>query len=176
MNLIHALRFSFIFVLVTLSNQNYLNAGWFENESSGKLLLAGKEHELNFWQKFTGNRWIKNQEKNEQEQPTNATKTLLKNHAVSVVKFGTPWCPACIAMSNIDQTIIKKFAAPKNTKNFMFLNVDGDTPKNKALLKEYKIQGYPTYIIFKKGNIVKTLVGMQNQQKLESEITMLLEK
>lgn len=107
------------------------------------------------------------------------TKTIqqeLKNHSVVMIKFGTSWCPSCIAMKDIDNIITTKFTEVKNKKKFIFLEVDGDAQENQELLKTYKIQGFPTYCLLKTGEIIKTLVGMQNQNTLESEINTLLKK
>ncbi len=72
------------------------------------------------------------------------------------------WCAPCRMMAPVFEALSKEL---KNVK-FAKLNVD-DNPE---IASKYNIMSIPTFLIFKNGEPVKTLVGVMPKEKLKSEI------
>ena len=49
-----------------------------------------------------------------------------------------------------------------------------NTDENPALTREYKIMSIPTFIIFKDGKVVDTLIGAVSKNELEAKIKQVL--
>ncbi len=79
-----------------------------------------------------------------------------------VVDSWAIWCAPCRMMSPVFEALSKEL---KNVK-FAKLNVD-DNPE---IASKYNIMSIPTFLIFKNGEPVKTLVGVMPKEKLKSEI------
>ena len=75
-----------------------------------------------------------------------------KDKAVLVEFTGSDWCPPCIAMRK--NVFTKKEFVEGASKNFILVELDfpnGDKEvkeKNQPYAKEYKIEGFPTVILF----------------------------
>jgi thioredoxin-related protein len=74
-----------------------------------------------------------------------------ENKAVLVEFTGSDWCPPCIAMRK--NVFTKKEFVDAASKKFVLVEIDmprGDkevAEKNKPLVEEYKIEGFPTVIL-----------------------------
>jgi thiol:disulfide interchange protein len=75
-----------------------------------------------------------------------------QNKPVLVEFTGSDWCPPCIAMRK--NVFSKKEFVTAASKNFILVELDfpkGDKElkeKNQPYAKEYKIEGFPTVILF----------------------------
>lgn len=78
---------------------------------------------------------------------------------VTLVDFWAPWCQPCLmqapVLDEVARVLSEKAAVAK-------VNVD-DSP---VLAERFMVQGIPTLIVFKNGNVIKRLVGVQTRQTL----------
>ena len=84
---------------------------------------------------------------------------VLKNAKPVIVDFWAEWCGPFKALGPVLETAAQKVAGVEVVK----MNVD----ENLETPVQYGIRGIPTLIAFKNGQPVSTLVGMQDQAKLE---------
>jgi thioredoxin 1 len=81
-----------------------------------------------------------------------------------LVDFYADWCGPCKAMTPILSEVAASFA---DKVKVIKINVD----KNRAVSTAYKIQGIPTLILFRKGNIIwrqsGIIAGSQLKEVLE---------
>ena len=69
-----------------------------------------------------------------------------------LIDFYATWCGPCKAMSPIVEALGKELQGQARV-----LKIDVD--KNQALAAQYKIQAVPTFMIFKKGQVVWKKAG-----------------
>jgi thioredoxin 1 len=77
-----------------------------------------------------------------------------------LVDFYADWCGPCKAMAPILSEVAALFA---DKVKVIKINVD----KNQAVSATYRIQGIPTFILFKKGNIIWRQSGMIAEGQLK---------
>ena len=83
-----------------------------------------------------------------------------------LVDFWAPWCQPCVMMSPILDEIAEELSDKvKITK----LNVSES--ENQELAEHYEIQGIPNMKLFKNGEVVKEIVGMQSKGNLMEELS-----
>ena len=93
----------------------------------------------------------------------NFEEKVLKSDKVALVDFWAPWCGPCQMMGPvIDETAKEAGDSAVVGK----LNVD-ESPET---AQKYGVMSIPTLIIFKGGEIVKQLVGVQSKETLLEEI------
>ena len=90
----------------------------------------------------------------------------LKNNKPTFLEFYAEWCEVCKEMA-------PKVSALKNEYekeiNFVFLNVDN--PKWDNYIKKYEVNGIPQVNLFdKKGNLISTFIGKQDEIKIRESI------
>ena len=78
---------------------------------------------------------------------------------VSLVDFGATWCPPCRMQEPIIEKLVGRFAGRAKVCK---LNVD-DGQETAA---RFGVQSVPTLIVFKGGDEVQRLVGLQTEDKL----------
>lgn len=93
----------------------------------------------------------------------NFEEKVLKGDKVALVDFWAPWCGPCQMMGPvIDETAKEAGDSAVVGK----LNVD-ESPET---AQKYGVMSIPTLIVFKGGEIVKQLVGVQSKETLLEEI------
>lgn len=93
----------------------------------------------------------------------NFEEEVLKSDKPALVDFWAPWCGPCQIMGPIIEDLAKemgdKFKIGK-------INVD----ENSAVAGKFGIMSIPTVILFKNGQVVKNLIGIQSIDTLKEEL------
>jgi len=97
----------------------------------------------------------------------NFEQEVLKGKGLYMVDFYADWCGPCKMMAPIVEKIAKEFEGKINVCK---INVD-DSSKTSS---KYGIQGIPTIIFFKDGEIVDNYVGFLSEENMRKKITDLL--
>jgi len=92
-------------------------------------------------------------------------KDIISSNKPVLVDFSAEWCGPCKAMAPVLQQVASKVG---DKARIVKIDVD----RNPTLASKYKVQGVPTFMIFKKGKMLWRQSGMQPMQSLVS----LLEK
>jgi len=85
------------------------------------------------------------------------------NEGVSVVNFYVDWC----FYSKIQKLILNKFHNTFGSKVRIY-NINSD--KNKLLVEKLQVESFPSILIFKNGNMVSHLRGLQDNETLVSKV------
>lgn len=87
----------------------------------------------------------------------------VKRYQLLVVDFWAPWCGPCRMVS----PILEQLAGEYNGKvTFGKLNVD----ENPSVSEQFQVEGIPTIMIFKDGNMVDSMAGAYPKSFIESKI------
>ena len=78
--------------------------------------------------------------------------TVLRSGRPVLVDFGAPWCPPCLAMTPVLQTLAAEYAGRVDV---VTLNAD----ENPATIGRYGVLGLPTFIVFRGGAEAVRLMG-----------------
>lgn len=76
-----------------------------------------------------------------------------------LVDFGATWCPPCKMLEPIIEELAEDFEGKVKIGKI-------DVDQNKKYAVQYKVQSIPTLILFKNGEAVETLMGLQQKDKL----------
>ena len=88
---------------------------------------------------------------------------VLKSEIPVLVDFWAPWCGPCQSMGPVISELAKVFEGKVKVGK---INVD----ENHSTAEKYAIMSIPNIKIFKKGEITKEFVGMQNIETLREEL------
>ncbi len=91
---------------------------------------------------------------------TNFETEVLKSREPVLVDFWAPWCGPCRMIAPLVEEMAGKYAGSVKIGK---VNID-ENPNSAA---RYGVMSIPTLLVFKAGNVVQTLVGLQSKQKLE---------
>lgn len=93
---------------------------------------------------------------------------VVKSTMPVLVDFWAEWCGPCKMQNPILEEVAKEYDGKvKITK----LNVD----ENPATAGKYGIMSIPTLLLFKAGNIVKQMIGVQSKETLSNEFDKVLQ-
>ncbi len=84
-----------------------------------------------------------------------------------LVDFWAEWCAPCRMVAPVVEKIAKEYAGKLKVGK---VNVDD----NSGTPQKYGIQGIPTLILFKNGQVANQMVGFQSEDKLKSAINSVL--
>lgn len=88
---------------------------------------------------------------------------VIKSTAPILVDFWAVWCQPCRIQDPILEEVAKDFTGKVTIAK---MNVD----ENPTTPGKYGILSIPTLIIFKGGNIVKQMIGVQSKETLAGEL------
>ena len=98
---------------------------------------------------------------------SNFDQEVLKSDKLTLVYFWAPWCGPCQAMGLTIKDLAKKFEGKAGIGK---CNVD----ENNEYSEKFEIMSVPAIKIFKDGNIIKELVGLQSAIVLEKALEELM--
>jgi thioredoxin 1 len=87
---------------------------------------------------------------------------VLDSNTPVVVDFWAEWCGPCKMLT----PILEELATELSTVKIAKLNID----QNPQISSQLNIRSVPTMLLFKNGNAVSTLVGLNQKQKIKTWI------
>jgi thioredoxin 1 len=94
------------------------------------------------------------------------TAEVLESDTPVLVDFTAAWCPPCRVM----KPILAELEAERDDLRVMTIDVDA----NQATAARYGVLSMPTFMLFRDGAPVLTLVGSRPRRKLERELAEVL--
>lgn len=86
-------------------------------------------------------------------------KIIVASNKLTIASFSAKWCGPC----RMQLPILEKFASENKDVQIIKLNVD----ENLEISKEYEVRNIPTLIIFKEGEMLEKIVGLQQKDQLK---------
>ncbi|MDQ3441821.1 MAG: thioredoxin [Planctomycetota bacterium] len=84
-----------------------------------------------------------------------------------MVDCWAPWCGPCRML----EPTIKQLAAESGGR---YVVAKLNTDENQRIASQYRIDGIPTMLVFKDGQLVDKLVGLQSKQVIASRMAALV--
>lgn len=90
-------------------------------------------------------------------------KAVIKPAWPILLEFYTDWCPTCRGVNPILDRLRIEF---RNSASIFRVDADAEW----ELVREFGIQGVPTFVVLRNGHVQATLVGPQKFEKLRREL------
>lgn len=84
---------------------------------------------------------------------------VLKGEGVVLVDFFATWCGPCKALAPVLEEVAEQL---KDKANIYKVDID----QTQSLAQQYRVMSVPTMKIFKNGEVVETIVGLQSKSVL----------
>lgn len=94
-------------------------------------------------------------------------KTVLKSTIPVVVDFWAPWCQPCRMIAPVLENLAREYADKVTIAKV-------DTDKNPEWAMKYGVQGIPTLLFIKDGQVKDTIVGVVAASVIKSKMDELL--
>ncbi len=95
---------------------------------------------------------------------------VLDTDALVLVDFWAEWCGPCRVQGPIIEKLAEQY---KDNPKVKFLKMDTDENPDTAM--QYQILSIPTLGIFKGGQRIDNLIGLQSEEKILEKITSLMQ-
>ena len=92
---------------------------------------------------------------------------VLDSEIPVLVDFWAPWCSPCHMISPMLEAVAEKLG---DSLKIVKLNTD----ENMNTAQNYEIMAIPSLLVFKKGEVVERIVGVQPQPQLEAKLQQIL--
>lgn len=94
------------------------------------------------------------------------TADVLESETPVLVDFTADWCPPCKMM----KPVLEELAAERDDVRIVTLDVDA----HQRTAAQYGVMSMPTFMLFKHGAPVATLVGARPKRRLSAELDQVL--
>jgi thioredoxin 1 len=88
---------------------------------------------------------------------------VLESDIPVLVDFWAPWCGPCKMVSPMLEAVAEKMGDKLKV-------VKMNTDENMNTAQNYEIMAIPSLLVFKKGEVVERIVGVQPQPQLEAQL------
>jgi thioredoxin 1 len=97
----------------------------------------------------------------------NFDEEIINSDVPAMVDFWAEWCGPCKMVSPVVEELAEEY---KGRIKITQMDVDG----NSQTPARFGIRNIPTLILFKKGEVVKTIIGAQPKKHIDDELKKLL--
>jgi thioredoxin 1 len=88
---------------------------------------------------------------------------VLESDIPVLVDFWAPWCAPCHMVTPMLEAVVEKMGDKLKV-------VRMNTDENMNTAQNYQIMAIPSLLVFKKGEVVERIVGVQPQPQLEAQL------
>lgn len=94
---------------------------------------------------------------------------IMKSAVPVLVDFWAVWCGPCRMQDPILEEVVKEFEGKVKVAK---LNVD----ENPDTAAKYSVMSIPTLLLFRNGEVVKQMIGVQSKETLSNEFDKVINK